>query len=278
MRISLSRLSSFFSVTRQAFYKRRRNRRDIQPVLETVLELVRDRKKLLPNEGVRKLLFRLKPDLKRLSIELGRDRLFSLLRENGLLVRKKKRYAVTTNSRHHFRRYGNLIKGKEVTAPNKVFVSDITYLRTSGKFVYLSLVTDLFSRKIVGYNVSESLSIEGSILSLKVALNTLKKDTGLIHRLRYSDRGVQYCFYVYTDILKEHGIQISMTEENHCYENAVAERVNGIMKEEFALDRVFPDLKEAARAADESVYLYNNERLHWSLNLQTPSSVYMQAA
>lgn len=278
MRISLSRLSSFFSVTRQAFYKRRRNRRDIQPVLETVLELVRDRKKLLPNEGVRKLLFRLKPDLKRLSIELGRDRLFSLLRENGLLVRKKKRYAVTTNSRHHFRRYGNLIKGKEVTAPNKVFVSDITYLRTSGKFVYPSLVTDLFSRKIVGYNVSESLSIEGSILSLKVALNTLKKDTGLIHRLRYSDRGVQYCSYVYTDILKEHGIQISMTEENHCYENAVAERVNGIMKEEFALDRVFPDLKEAARAVDESVCLYNNERLHWSLNLQTPSSVYMQAA
>lgn len=275
MRISLSRLSSFFSVTRQAFYKRRRNRRDIQPVLEMVLELVRDRKKLLPNEGVRKLLFRLKPDLKRLSIELGRDRLFSLLRENGLLVRKKKRYAVTTNSRHHFRKYRNLIKGKEVTAPNKVFVSDITYLRTSGKFVYLSLVTDLFSRKIVGYNVSESLSIEGSILSLKMALNTLKKDTGLIH---HSDRGVQYCSYVYTDILKEHGIQISMTEENHCYENAVAERVNGIMKEEFALDRVFSDLKEAVRAVDESVYLYNNERLHWSLNLQTPSSVYMQAA
>lgn len=240
-----------------------------------VLELVRERKKLLPNEGARKLLFRLKPDLKRLSIELGRDRLFSLLRENGLLVRRKKRYAVTTNSRHHFRKYGNLIKEKEVTAPNEVFVSDITYLRTSEKFVYLSLVTDLFSRKIVGYNVSESLSIEGSILSLKMSLNGLKKDTGLIH---HSDRGVQYCSYAYTDILKEHGMQISMTEENHCYENAVAERVNGILKLEFALDRVFSDLKEAVQAVAEAVHLYNNERLHWSLNLQTPSSVYMEAA
>lgn len=275
MKISLRKLSSFFSATRQAFYKRRKNRKDIQPLLDMVLELVRERKKLLPNEGARKLLFRLKPDLKRLSIELGRDRLFSLLRENGLLVRRKKRYAVTTNSRHHFRKYGNLIKEKEVTAPNEVFVSDITYLRTSEKFVYLSLVTDLFSRKIVGYNVSESLSIEGSILSLKMSLNGLKKDTGLIH---HSDRGVQYCSYAYTDILKEHGMQISMTEENHCYENAVAERVNGILKQEFALDRVFSGLKEAVQAVEEALHLYNNERLHWSLGLKTPSSVYMEAA
>jgi putative transposase len=167
-----------------------------------------------------------------------------------------------------------LIKESVPVRPNQVWASDITYLRTEKGFVYLSLMTDMYSRKIVGWSLSESLSIEGSVETLKKALRENSVQKGLIH---HSDRGVQYCSYDYVNILKKNKIAISMTEENHCYENAMAERVNGILKDEYLLDGTFRDFAHAKKACREAVMLYNTRRPHWSLDLKTPDRVHRAA-
>lgn len=161
-----------------------------------------------------------------------------------------------------------------ITRPNQVWVSDITYIRTLNGFVYLFLITDLYSRKIVGWSLSRSLSIEGGLKALQMALRSRKdKSLSLIH---HSDRGVQYCSKEYVKMLQDANIGISMTEENHCYENAVAERVNGILKNEFYLDATFNNFKQALSAVISGIMIYNEKRPHWSLNLQTPSQVHSQ--
>lgn len=225
----------------------------------------------MPMTGGRKLRKMLADE----GIQIGRDRLFRLLRNNQLLLRRRRKHVKTTDAYHRFRVYPNRIKDLSVQRPNQVFVSDITYLRTGDDFCYLALVTDLFSRKIVGYDVSRSLAVEGAQRALMMALEKVTEPDKLIH---HSDRGIQYCCYAYVDMLNTNGIKISMTEANHCYENAVAERVNGILKSEFMLGKTLYSFKVAKELVKEAITIYNHERLHLSLNYQTPESTYKQAA
>ena len=200
--------------------------------------------------------------------DLGRDRFFDFLRGHALLIERRRKYVHTTNSRHHMRTYRNLIKDLDIKSPNQVYVADITYIRTLQGFCYLSLITDACSRKIVGYNLSRSLSIEGSLASLKMAIRQSGNLTGLIH---HSDRGVQYCSYEYTKLLKKNNIRISMTEQNHVYENALAERVNGILKDEFLLGETLQSYQVARKMARQAIDIYNNERPHLSINYEKPA-------
>ena len=209
------------------------------------------------------------------NIKVGRDILFNILRANNMLTLRKKYSTRTTNSLHRFRKYKNIVKDVIVTKPNQVWVSDITYIRTLKGFCYLALITDAYSRKIIGYDLSDSLELSGCVRALNKALYKAKHIEGLIH---HSDRGIQYCSHAYTQILKRKQINISMTEENHCYENAMAERVNGILKDEFYLDQTFTNTAHAKRATKNAIKLYNEVRLHLSLEYRTPNMVYKLTA
>ncbi len=217
----------------------------------------------------------LKQDFEKQQVKVGRDTLFNILREHKMLTLRKKYSARTTNSLHRFYKYKNIIKDVEVTRPNQVWVSDITYIRTLKGFCYLALITDRYSRKIIGYDLSDSLELNGCVRALNKAIYQAKDIKQLIH---HSDRGIQYCSNVYTQILKRKKIDISMTKENHCYENAMAERVNGILKDEFYLDQTFMNVAHAKRATKNAVNLYNEIRLHLSLDFKTPNMVYKLTA
>ncbi|BAO76368.1 mobile element protein [Winogradskyella sp. PG-2] len=192
-----------------------------------------------------------------------------------MLTLRKKTSAKTTNSYHRFYKYKNIIKDIEITKPNQVWASDITYIRTVKGFCYLALITDMYSRKIVGYDLSDSLELKGCVRALNKAIYQAKDIKQLIH---HSDRGIQYCSNVYTQILKRKKIDISMTEKNHCYENAMAERVNGILKDEFYLDQTFTDVAHPKRATKSAINLYNEIRLHLSLDYKIPNMVYKLSA
>ena len=240
-----------------------------------VLEHVLRRRADLPREGVRKLSKAISQDLADSNIKFGRDKLFDLLRKNKMLVRPKKRYVRTTNSWHRFHKHPNLIKHLTINRPNQVWVSDITYIRLTRGHCYLALITDAFSRKIVGYDISNSLELAGCLRALKRALKQLPLNHDLIH---HSDRGIQYCSHQYTGLLEKNNIKISMTEENHCYENAIAERVNGILKDEFFLDQCFKSTQNVRAASMQAINLYNDKRLHLSLNYKTPNMVHKNVA
>lgn len=267
MRFSTVQICRSFGVSRQAFYKTQKCA--VQRCLEEgiLLQAIREIRKSQPRVGGRKV----HKMLSTRGFLAGRDKLFDLLRENHLLVKPLKNYRKTTNSFHRFRKYRNLIKDLNVSEPNQVFVSDITYLETMQGFSYLALITDLYSRKIVGWDLSQSLSIEGCQRALRSALRTVSEPAKLIH---HSDRGLQYCSIGYVNILKSHNVQISMTEENHCYENAVAERLNGILKTEFLLGEKLRSFAHALQLTTEGIWTYNEERLHTSLNYQTPAECY----
>ncbi|MBL87741.1 MAG: transposase [Winogradskyella sp.] len=229
----------------------------------------------MPREGVRKLKISLKNDFDKANLKVGRDTLFNILRKHNMLITRKKPSFKTTNSLHRFYKYKNSIKDLKIDRPNQVWVSDITYIRTVRGFCYLALITDLYSRKIVGYDISNSLELNGCVRALNKAIYQAKNSNGLIH---HSDRGIQYCSNKYTQILKRNNIKISMTEENHCYENAIAERVNGILKDEFYLDQTFDSVQHAKRATKSAINLYNQIRLHVSLDYKTPNMVYKLTA
>jgi len=268
-------ICSAFNLKRDAYYKFQKRFVVKKQIEKQVVRLVNKSRRTLPREGTRKLLESLRDDFIGLGLKMGRDRLFSILREHDLLVKRKKFSCRTTNSYHRFHKYGNIIKDLKITRPNQVWVSDITYIRTVNGFCYLALITDLYSRKIVGYDLSDSLELNGCVRALNKAIHKVKGTKGLIH---HSDRGIQYCSNVYTQILKRKNIEISMTEENHCYENAVAERGNGILKDEFYLDQTFTSLVQAKRATKNAIDLYNSKRLHLSLNFKTPDYVHKNAA
>ncbi len=199
-----------------------------------ILDKVREmRNSIDPRLGGRKLHIYLNswPEFY-LGFKVGRDRLFELLREKDMLIKPRKRSTKTTNSNHRFRCYKNLIKDMNVDRPRQVLVSDITYIRHLDEFYYLALVTDYNSREILGHYLSQDLKAEGAIKALKMAIGKLDECKGVIH---HSDRGIQYCCTGYVDVLEKHGIKVSMTEEDHVYENALAERVNGILKDEYYL-------------------------------------------
>jgi len=264
-----------FGLQRDAWYKYQKRCHKRKKVKNKVVELVKEERKYQSRVGTRKLYKALLPTFEAAHIKVGRDTLFDILRDQDMLVKRKKASCKTTNSYHHFHKYGNLVKDMEITAPNQVWVADITYIRTVKGFCYLALVTDLFSRKIVGYNISDTLELTGCLRALQQALRQARPAAGLVH---HSDRGVQYCSNQYVDELKKHKVRISMTEENHCYENAVAERVNGILKDEFYLDQCFFDTEKAKLATKSAIKLYNNKRLHLSLGYKTPNMVFGSVA
>lgn len=270
----MTKLCTYFGLSRSGYYASCRSEARACLSEGVVVELVEEQRRRLPRLGGRKLYHILQKDLQQAG-KIGRDKFFGVLKKNRLLVERKKSYTKTTNSYHHLYRWKNLLKDREITRPNACYVSDITYLRTATGFVYLFLVTDYYSRKIVGWDLSPSLSIEGGIKALQMAIRQRKTTYELLH---HSDRGIQYCSHDYVALLQKNGIKISMTEENHCYENALAERVNGILKDEFLLDGTFKSMAEAQVAVKEAVRLYNEARPHWSLKLLTPSEVHQQAA
>ena len=221
--------------------------------------------------GARKLQQHVNAALGTEGIHVGRDRLIELLRTWGLLVRRRRSYKKTTDSNHRLKTYKNLIKEQPGQRPNEVFVSDITYVGTSEKYGYLFLITDKVSRKIVGHEFSRGLGIEGALTALKMALKQTPAGSPLIH---HSDRGLQYCSHDYVQRLEQHGARVSMTEDNHVYENALAERVNGILKTELLSRTDHLPFAVVKRLIKEAIDIYNNERLHMNLGYQTPAAVH----
>ena len=272
---TIETICNLFDLKRDAFYKYKKRYTTQKEIEKTVVKLVKQSRKTLPREGTRKLMKSLDFEFKNHNIKIGRDKLFSILRNNELLVKRKKQSFKTTNSYHRFYKYNNTIKDVEITRPNQVWASDITYIRTINGFCYLALITDMYSRKIVGYDISDSLELKGCVRALNKAIYNAKNINNLTH---HSDRGIQYCSNIYTQILKRKNIEISMTEENHCYENALAERVNGILKDEFYLDQTFTSLTQAKKATKNAIKLYNNKRLHLSLEFKTPNYVHKSVA
>ena len=238
---------------------------------DLVINLVQDLRRHMPRLGTRKLYRLLSNDLKNLPFSIGRDKLFLILRKYGHLVIKKRAFIKTTYSRHSYQTHRNLVKGLTINRPNQVWVADITYIRTEKGFVYLYLLTDLYSRKIVGFDLLRKLTVKGTLNAFNMAR---KNTTTLSHLIHHSDRGAQYACREYCNHLNNAGVSMSMTQEDHVYENAVAERVNGILKDEFYLDRRFPTYEAALVAVSDAIHIYNSMRPHMSLNNLTPSQKY----
>jgi transposase InsO family protein len=265
-----------FGKTRQAWYEQQW-KADTDTLRDSiVVKRVKEIRQQMPRIGTRKLHYMLTETLHKHDISIGRDKLFDLLAEYGLLVRRRKRRRVsTTDSNHPYRKYPNLVRELQVLRPNHLWVSDITYISLKDGFCYLSLITDAYSRKIVGYCLHPTLKKEGPVRALAMALATLseKLQEPLIH---HSDRGLQYCCSDYTTLLENRGISISMTEKGDPYENAIAERVNGILKEEFGLYNDFENIEQANDAVTNAVGTYNHYRPHASCDYLTPEQAHQQ--
>lgn len=272
---SIVKLCAICGVSRQAYYKVKKERKRKALDAELVIEEVKVKRRKHPRMGTRKLHHELHSRWEAFGIEIGRDRLFEVLRSEGLLIEPKRRWVQTTNSRHNLPLYRNLLPERESTAPHQVLVADITYLRTDDGWLYLSLIMDRFSRKIVGWNLANNLNASESVKALKMAMKQVPAKRWPIH---HSDRGCQYCCHEYTKILRDNDWSISMTEINHCAENCHAERVNGILKNEYNLDLEFRTRKQAMRAVEQTIYLYNEERPHDSLAKRKPAEVHASAA
>ena len=262
-------------MSRQNYYAARRLRLRRQIDEDMVVELVKQERRMQPRLGGRKLLHLINSELKEAGIRIGRDRFFEVLAEHDLLVLPKRSRARTTNSRHSLPVFTNLLAGKEARCPNEAWVSDLTYIRTGEGFMYAALITDAYSRKIVGAHIGDSLEVEGCLRALDEALKELPEGKAPIH---HSDRGSQYCSHEYANRLQARGLPISMTQVMHCYENAQAERVNGILKQEYEMDRCFRTKKQAKVAFEQAVYLYNYRRPHLQLNYRFPADVHKEVA
>lgn len=273
-RYSLGTICAAHGVSRQAFYQYQKRQATERLKQEMIIQLVCQVRVRQPNIGVRKLYHLLTPEFDKLGVQLGRDGLFRLLRDHGLLIASSRRGHRTTSANHRFYQYPNRITDLVVDRVHQVFVADITYLQTLDGFVYLALMTDLFSHKIVGFDVSDSLSVEGAIRACKMAIKTVRPFDALIH---HSDRGIQYCCHAYTQLLQSRGIQLSMTQNGDVYQNAIAERVNGILKIDFLLNHTFKSIHQAMTRVKQSVSIYNTERPHLSLGYQTPDDVYQKS-
>jgi transposase InsO family protein len=273
-RIGLAKLCGWFGVTRQAYYKNNWDGVTITIEEELILQQLKAIRKNHRVMGGRKLYDLLRPFIAEHQIKIGRDALFKILSANGLLVRKRKSRIRTTNSYHWMRRHPNIIKGFVPTAPNQLWVSDITYWKiTTDQHLYISFITDAYSHQIVGYHVAETLETIESIQALNMALSTLKNTTEL-NLIHHSDRGLQYCSNAYVALLKKSNIQISMTESGDPLDNAIAERINGIIKEEYLLNHVVKNLKQAKQLLKSVINLYNNERPHMSIGNLTPNTIH----
>lgn len=258
-------------MTRQNYYKQRSLRQRLEIEESLIVELIRRERSRHPRIGGRKLLHLLGGELKAADVEIGRDRFFALLERHDLLIERKSRGVRTTQSWHGFGVYANHARDLTLTGSHQLLVSDITYIRTMEGFMFLSLVMDAFSRAIVGYDSSDSLEMEGALRALSMAQEQLPASSRTMH---HSDRGSQYCCGAYIAQLKALEMRISMTEENHCYENAQAERLNGILKQEYGLGETFKSKSQVKGAVDEAVNLYNNWRPHGALSNRIPMQVH----
>lgn len=271
---TLEKLCGLFGLTRQAYYQF--IKRGVSHVVEhefiiqRVLEIRKDHRRM----GGRKLYHKLTPFFEDHQIKMGRDSFFRLLAAHNLLVKKRKRRVYTTNSFHWLRKYPNLIKNFNPSAPNQLWVSDITYWKCGPCFLYISLITDAYSHMVVGYHVAETLESVESVQALNMAISTLSdRSYDLIH---HSDRGAQYCSGIYVEILRCNTIQISMTESGDPLENPIAERENGILKDEYLWDQKANSLEEAKLILDRSIELYNIDRPHMSISNLTPYEVHYE--
>lgn len=261
--------------SKQAYYKRLNQMEANNMNDHLILELVKNKRRIWKKGSGRNMLAAIKHELSEHSIKIGRDKFFNLLRENGMLMKNKKRRTNTTFSYHHFHKYPNIIIDVVASKPGDIIVSDITYiwLRDSESFAYLFLITDVYSRKIIGYFISDNLTAASAVKALKMAFKQIADKKDCIH---HSDRGIQYCSYEYTDLLKNCDMKISMTENSDPRENAIAERVNRTIKEEFTDEKTisFKSFNQAKNSIPTFIKFYNEERPHRSIEMFTPSEAY----
>ena len=261
-----------FGIDRQVYYRKIKRRIIKQDKAQLVVKMVLEIRTQMPRIGAKKLYYLLGNDLK--TLKIGRDKFIDILRANHLLILPKRSYHITTNSHHRFRKYKNQLLDLQITQPEQVWVSDITYIGKREKPCYLSLITDAYSKKIVGYNLSDNLNTESSLAALRLAVKHRKnKEIPLIH---HSYRGLQYCSNEYQKILHKNDIQPSMTQNSDPYENAVAERINGILKQEFYIDKYNKDLPIMKQIIKETIEIYNEKRPHLSNHMLTPNQMHQQ--
>lgn len=275
MKWTLRDLCRRAGISRQAVYKarRRRSRREVDAGL--VEQLVRAERAAQPRLGGLKLYGMLQPELRSAGVVLGRDLFFAALRSKGLLLEPLPKGPRTTNSAHSLPVFGNRVQDLVLTGPHQAWCADITYLRGADDFYYLSLITDMYSHAVVGYHLSRTIGAADALQALRMALAQKPAGASPIH---HSDRGSQYCCHAYVDALVADGLTVSMTETNHCAENALAERLNGILKQEYGLRGVFSTFQTAQRTVEQAVSLYNYRRPHRSLQMRTPMQVHSTAA
>lgn len=259
-----------FGISRQALYQEQKRISRREAELLHVKAMIVGLRLEMPGIGTRKLYYLLSKEFSQHNIKIGRDALFNYLRREGLLIRPKKNYIKTTFSKHWLHKYDNLLKECKIERPEQVYVSDITYVKSHQKTHYLSLVTDAYSRKIVGYKLSDDMSAENVVMALKMAVKNRKSTLPLIH---HSDRGLQYCSKVYQDVLNINNIKPSMTDGYDCYQNALAERINGILKNEFLIYKC-KDGDTLEKLIKVSINTYNTKRPHLSLMMKTPNFIH----
>ncbi|MCK5831857.1 MAG: IS3 family transposase [Methylococcales bacterium] len=263
-----------FGISKQAFYKRLKTQENKQLNDEKLIVMVQDyRKKVGHRTGGIKLYSELKQDFVSQDIKIGRDKFYRFLRQYNLLVPKLKNYHTTTNSNHHFRKYKNLIKDQVPTRPEQLWVSDITYIKTDNGHNYLAIVTDAYSKQIMGYKLDNHMKTSLCTDALDMAIKNRKYPTKKI--IHHSDRGFQYCNPKYTAFAEENGITMSMTEQYDPYENAIAERINRTLKYEYGLKQNIKNTAIAQKITKQAVYIYNNLRTHFSLDLRKPAEVHL---
>jgi transposase InsO family protein len=273
--VKVGRLCRQLGRSRQNYYARRKERQRKRVDEELVVALVRQERSLQPRLGARKLRVLLEPELAQAGVCIGRDRFFEILRAQELLLEPKRSETPrTTQSYHTLPVFRNLIKGGLFSQPNQVWVGDLTYLRTEEGFMFLALLTDLISRHIVGYHCGDSLESVGCQQALQMALQQLPQGVRPIH---HSDRGSQYCCHEYVELAGSRELSMSMTETDHCAENALAERMNGILKSEYGLDQRFKTKAQSSKAVEQAVGLYGTRRPHSALGNRFPAQVHAQA-
>jgi transposase InsO family protein len=270
-KIGIGKLCVLFGKTRHAFYDKLWFSEQREEANVIALEMVAEIRREIPQIGTRKLFHMIRTPLQAHGIKMGRDILHSLLLEHGLTIKRKKRYVKTTDSNHWMKKYSNLIKELQVIEAEQVWVADITYIQVNRNFNFLSLITDVYSKQIMGYCLYPTLEAQGTLAALRMALGNRQKRIKLFH---HSDRGTQYCCAEYVELLRANDIDISMTENGDPYENPVAERINGILKSDFNLSQEFESSDQALCLIERSIKSYNELRPHMSCNYFTPAEAH----
>jgi len=260
-------LCELLGFTKQAYYKRFIPAENEQLETQMILEMIKKVRYKMPRLGTRKLLYKIQPELNALNLDMGRDAFFDFLRLHGMLIKSRRRNCKTTFSTHWLKKYDNLLPGLIINRINQVWVSDITYVETEEGFMYLYLITDAYSKKIIGYSLSTDLKASSAIVALKMAIHRTGNCQNIIH---HSDRGIQYCAFEYISLLKDQQMRISMSEPNSPTQNAIAERVNGILKTEWIYYTTYTTHEQAQKEIAGIIKIYNQERPHSSCSMLTP--------